>query len=176
MFVFQLVSDEMAKAEFLRVLCRNVANNMFWQDLERYLVHMRPDDLGLAPSDLAVNKTYRSLHRVKKAFSFNKTPTTSRLTRAVSSMISPLTANSINRPHQQHPSHLPQHQEYQEDSRCRDRLVSTPSGDLQNLRLQSCSNLLASATAESPITTRSRAAAQGVTPSRSERYVLFLFF
>ncbi len=76
MFVFQLVSDEMSKAEFLRTLCRNVANAMYRQDPDSYLVHMRPDDLGLATSDLAVNKAYKSLHRVKKAFSFNKTPTT----------------------------------------------------------------------------------------------------
>ncbi len=76
MFVFQLASDEMPKSDFLRAVCRNVANTMFRQDYESYLVYMRPDDLGLATSDLAVNRTYKSLHRVKKAFSFNRTPTT----------------------------------------------------------------------------------------------------
>ena len=76
MFVFRLASDEMSKAEFLRVLCRNVANTMFRQDFETYLVRMRPDDLGLAPSDLVVKKSSRSLHSVKRALSLNKTPTT----------------------------------------------------------------------------------------------------
>jgi len=33
---------------------------------------MRPEDLGLAASDLTLNKGYRSLHKVKKAFSFNR--------------------------------------------------------------------------------------------------------
>ncbi len=84
---------------------------------------------------------------------------TSRLTRAVSSMISPLTANGANRQSHQ------QHQQMDQQLGARDRLMSTPSGDLQNLRLQSCSNLM---TAESPVSTRS-AFAHGVTPSKSER-------
>lgn len=83
MFVFQVMSDsDMSKSNFLKMLCRNVANAMYRPDPDYYLVNMRPDDLGLAPSDLSVNRSYaRSLHKVKKAFSFNKTPTTSRLTR-----------------------------------------------------------------------------------------------
>ncbi len=109
---------------------------MIQQDPEAYLVQMRPDDLGLAPSDLlvtgGVGRAYRSLHRVKKAFSFNRTPTTSRLTRAVSSMISPLTShNSIGRGGNNAGS-------------------VTPSGDLQRMRLQSCSNLLEAEVGSSP--------------------------
>lgn len=138
-------SEDTPKAEFLRQLCRNVANNMYRQDPDAYLVRMRPDDLGLAPGDLSVgNKTYRSLHKVKKAFSFNKTPTSS-LKRAVSSMISPLTSSNL------------------ANGSNRERMGSTPSGDLQNLRLQSCSNLL---NADSPRSTRSGG---GMTPSRSVR-------
>ena len=83
MYVFQMVSDDISKEEFLKSLCRNIANTMYRQDPETYLVHKTPGELELSSSDLSVNKTYRSLHRVKKAFSFNKTPTmnTSRYTR-----------------------------------------------------------------------------------------------
>ena len=73
--------------------------------------------------------------KVKKVFSFNRTPTTSRLTRAVSSMISPLTSSNggLNLNHGQSGSNR----------------RATPSGDLQNLKLQSCTNL-ATAAEESP--------------------------
>ena len=58
--------------------------------------------------------------QVNRAFSFNKTPTSNRLKRAVSSMISPLSSTN--------PNH---------------RMAnSTPSSDLQNLRLASCTNLM----------------------------------
>ena len=58
--------------------------------------------------------------QVNRAFSFNKTPTSNRLKRAVSSMISPLSSTN--------PNH---------------RMAnSTPSNDLQNLRLASCTNLM----------------------------------
>ena len=73
--------------------------------------------------------------KVKKVFSFNRTPTTSRLTRAVSSMISPLTSSNggLNLNNGQSGSNR----------------RATPSGDLQNLKLQSCTNL-ATAAEESP--------------------------
>lgn len=82
MFVFQLVPSEhnsnysvQSKSEFLRLLCRNIANTMYRQEPEAYLVHMTPEDLGLAPSDFNTNtnNVYRSLSKVKKAFSF-RTP------------------------------------------------------------------------------------------------------
>ena len=136
MFVFQIAYDDMTKQEFVKMLCRNVANTMYRPNPDTYLVQMHADDLGLVSSDLNVNKNYRSLHKVKKVFSFNKTPTTSRLTRAVSSMISPLTSSSS------HNQNL---------NLNRERIGSTPSGDLQNLKLQSCSNLL---NAESPRSSR----------------------
>ena len=74
--------------------------------------------------------------KVKKVFSFNRTPTTSRLTRAVSSMISPLTASNGGH-------NLNNAQGGSSNRR------ATPSGDLQNLKLQSCTNL-ATAAEESP--------------------------
>jgi hypothetical protein len=143
MFVFQFVTSDDGKAskeEFLRQLCRNVANTMYRPDPDTYLVRMRPDDLGLSNSDLSVNRNYRNMYKVKKVFSFNRTPTSSRLTRAVSSMISPLTSSNGH-------------------NQMRDRITSTPSGDLQNLRLQSCSNLADAASSssnqtESPRSTR----------------------
>uniref|UniRef100_A0A0K2SYG9 Protein ECT2like [Megachile rotundata] n=1 Tax=Lepeophtheirus salmonis TaxID=72036 RepID=A0A0K2SYG9_LEPSM len=131
MFIFQLTSPDMEKIKFLKMLCRNIANTMCRPDPDTYLTRRRPEELELEPSDLNISnmsRAYVKLHRTKqkvgRAFSFNKTPTNA-LKRAVSSMISPL-AN-------------------------RDRINSTPSGDLQAMRLSSCSNLLS---AESPRSSR----------------------
>ena len=63
--------------------------------------------------------------QVNRAFSFNKTPTGSRLKRAMSSMISPIAPRI----------HYNQHMTSSSVS------GSTPSGDLQNLRLASCASL-----------------------------------
>ena len=61
---------------------------------------------------------------MNRAFSFNKTPTGSRLKRAMSSMISPIAPRM----------HYNQHMSSSVSG-------STPSGDLQNLRLASCASL-----------------------------------
>jgi hypothetical protein len=105
MFVFQVVTEELNKLSFLRLVCRNVANSMYRSDPETYLVRVRPEDLDLSTADLSASKGLRS--KVKKVFSFNKpaTPlrganplqppsTPNRLKRAVSTMISPLTSRS----------------------------------------------------------------------------------
>ena len=63
--------------------------------------------------------------QVNRAFSFNKTPTGSRLKRAMSSMISPIAPRA------------PYNQPVYSSSVS----GSTPSGDLQNLRLASCASL-----------------------------------
>lgn len=148
------------KSDFLRLLSRHVANAMFCQNPDNYTIRMRPEELHLSGPDLNVtsNKGYaRSLNRVKKAFSFNKTPTTSRLTRAVSSMISPLTSSSNHNANNGQPG---------AGAAARDRrLSSTPSGFMQNLRLQSCVDLhapdsISVSSQESPRSTRSFARRQ----------------
>ncbi|XP_059082195.1 protein ECT2-like [Tigriopus californicus] len=150
MYVFQIVSDDMRKTDFLKVLCRNVANTMYRPDPDTYLVKMRSCDLELTTSDLNVNKTYKSLNRVKKALSIHRTPN-NRMTRAVSSMISPLMTSS-----------LPRGSLLLGNSGGRNRLTSTPSGDLKNLRLQSCSDLLS---ADSPRSARASGRAMPPPPS-----------
>ena len=67
---------------------------------------------------------FETLFQVNRAFSFNKTPTGSRLKRAMSSMISPIAPRGPY--HHQHMASVS---------------GSTPSGDLQNLRLASCASL-----------------------------------
>ena len=64
---------------------------------------------------------------MNRAFSFNKTPTGSKLKRAMSSMISPIAPR------------IQYHQPHQSSSVA----GSTPSGDLQNLRLASNAKLIA---------------------------------
>ncbi len=95
MFVFQyLGSDDgaLSKEDFLRLLCRHVANTMYRPDPETYLVRMRPDDLGLSNSDL--NRNYSTMSKVKKALIHRTPSAASRLKRTVSTMISPLTTNN----------------------------------------------------------------------------------
>ena len=73
LFVFQIVSEEVSKSSFIRQLSRGIANTMYRPDPDSYVVHMRPEDLGLSAADFnVVAKDYysRSLSRVKKAFSF----------------------------------------------------------------------------------------------------------
>lgn len=72
MFVFQITSAEVQKSDFLKMLCQHVAKSMYTQDFSTYLAKMLPSELSLASSDLTVNRGYRSLNRVKKAFSFSR--------------------------------------------------------------------------------------------------------
>ena len=70
MFVFQFISSDCDggglpnKEEYLRQLCRNIANTMYRPDPDAYLVRMRPDDLGLNSSDLTASRNYRSMYKV----------------------------------------------------------------------------------------------------------------
>ena len=72
MFVFQFISSDCDngglpnKEEYLRQLCRNIANTMYRPDPDAYLVRMRPDDLGLTTSDLTASRNYRSMYKVGK--------------------------------------------------------------------------------------------------------------
>ena len=92
-----MISDDITKAEFLGIRTRNIANTMYRPDPDYYLVNMHFTQLGLEASDLnAGSRAFRGLNKVKKAFSFKSTPTTSRLTRAVSSIMSPLSTSTAN--------------------------------------------------------------------------------
>ena len=72
MFVFQFISSDCDngglpnKEEYLRQLCRNIANTMYRPDPDAYLVRMCPDDLGLTTSDLTASRNYRSMYKVGK--------------------------------------------------------------------------------------------------------------
>merc|ERR1719438_226829 len=95
---------------FLRTVCRHVSNTLCRPDPDQLLVRLAARDMSLDASDLNVSsfsKALSSFHKTKqkvgRAFSFNKTP--SKMKRAVSSMISPLTSSAkLNRT--QVPGHL----------------------------------------------------------------------
>ena len=66
MFVFQIISEDVEKKDFLGLLCRNVASTMCRPDPDTYLRTMRAEDLGLEPSDFSVSNfssTYRTLQK-----------------------------------------------------------------------------------------------------------------
>jgi len=91
------------KWSFLKTLCRHVSNTLCRPDPDQLLVRLSARDMQFDASDLNVSSFSRALssfHKTKqkvgRAFSFNKTP--SKLKRAVSTVISPLTSSAkINR-------------------------------------------------------------------------------
>ncbi|XP_064092134.1 protein ECT2-like [Macrobrachium nipponense] len=95
LFTFTLTSEETSKAEFLRMLCRTVANVVCRNDVENFLVSMDPHHLDIETSDVSLTNALskalrfatRTGRKVSRAFSFNKSP--SKLKRAVSTVMSP---------------------------------------------------------------------------------------
>ena len=66
MFVFQIVSEDVDKKAFLRLLCRNIASTMCRPDPDTYLRNMSAEELGFEPSDFNVSNfssTYRTLQK-----------------------------------------------------------------------------------------------------------------
>ena len=49
MFVFQMMTEDMDKQEFLKILCRNVASTMCRPDPDTFLRQVMAEDLGLEP-------------------------------------------------------------------------------------------------------------------------------
>lgn len=136
-FTFQLITESQdEKLKFLRSLCRHAANTMCRPDADSLLVRLGARDMDMDASDLNVStlsRTFSSLYKTKqkvgRAFSFNKTP--SKLKRAVSTIISPITGQQG-----QHSGQVTlRTAEY--SSKTLGKQPSTPSESLKELRLES---------------------------------------
>ncbi|GFT90886.1 protein ECT2 [Nephila pilipes] len=114
LYVFILL-DDICKKEFLRILCRQVANSVCKADSENLLAILEPHQLDLPASENTGNALTKALNKTRnklgRALSMRRTPTKRGLSRAVSTIISPL------------------------------RSFSTPSNTISTLRLSSVTNL-----------------------------------
>uniref|UniRef100_A0A3B3V6R6 Epithelial cell transforming 2 n=1 Tax=Poecilia latipinna TaxID=48699 RepID=A0A3B3V6R6_9TELE len=80
LFSFQLVGEEMVKRDWLRTLCRHVANTICRADAEDLIQCTEPDSLQVTTKDMdsTLSKASRAIKKTSKkvtrAFSFTKTP------------------------------------------------------------------------------------------------------
>jgi len=155
-YTLQLVVDTQEdKWAWLKTTCRHVSNTQCRPDPDQLLVRLSARDMSFDASDLNVSSFSRALssfHKTKqkvgRAFSFNKTP--SKLKRAVSTVISPLTSSAkVNR--SQHLGHLGGHLGTPGDSvtELRHEGRSTPLSS-RAMVAQSCVDLMDTAAADSP--------------------------
>ncbi|KAF5305669.1 hypothetical protein FQA39_LY09158 [Lamprigera yunnana] len=94
LFSFAITDDDVDKPIFLKTLCKQMATNACTADSDKFLAYLEPQQLDIDTSDInngTLSKAFKFANRtrlkVRRAFSFNKTP--SKLKRAVSSMMSP---------------------------------------------------------------------------------------
>uniref|UniRef100_A0A803J8R0 Epithelial cell-transforming 2 n=1 Tax=Xenopus tropicalis TaxID=8364 RepID=A0A803J8R0_XENTR len=80
LFSFQLTTEELPKVDWLKMLCRHVANTICKADAENLIYSTDPDSLEVSTKDVdstlsrasrAIKKTSK---KVTRAFSFTKTP------------------------------------------------------------------------------------------------------
>ncbi|XP_066591325.1 protein ECT2 isoform X2 [Prorops nasuta] len=101
LFSFTIIDEEVNKANYLRTLCRQMANTVCKADADTFLISLDSHQLEIDTSDVALgtlSKAFkfasRTRMKVGRAFSFNKTP--SKLKRAMSTMMSPFgSTNSL---------------------------------------------------------------------------------
>ncbi|XP_076289624.1 protein ECT2-like isoform X4 [Lasioglossum baleicum] len=114
LFSFTITDEEVNKTNYLRTLCRQMANTVCKADADTFLICLDSHQLEIDTSDVALgtlSKAFKSLFhnfyleymdpfasrtrmKVGRAFSFNKTP--SKLKRAMSTMMSPFgSTNSL---------------------------------------------------------------------------------
>nr|XP_012150551.1 PREDICTED: protein ECT2 isoform X8 [Megachile rotundata] len=114
LFSFTITDEEVNKTNYLRTLCRQMANTVCKADADTFLISLDSHQLEIDTSDVALgtlSKAFKSLFhnfyleymdpfasrtrmKVGRAFSFNKTP--SKLKRAMSTMMSPFgSTNSL---------------------------------------------------------------------------------
>ncbi|XP_035997519.1 protein ECT2 isoform X3 [Fundulus heteroclitus] len=80
LFSFQLTGEEMVKSDWLRTLCRHVANTICRADAEDLIQCTDPDSLQVSTKDMdsTLSKASRAIKKTSKkvtrAFSFTKTP------------------------------------------------------------------------------------------------------
>ncbi|KAK0172341.1 hypothetical protein PV328_005674 [Microctonus aethiopoides] len=94
LFSFTICDEEVNKTNYLRTLCRQMANTVCKADADTFLISLDSHQLEIDTSDVALgtlSKAFkfasRTRMKVGRAFSFNKTP--SKLKRAMSTMMSP---------------------------------------------------------------------------------------
>ncbi|XP_063973705.1 protein ECT2 isoform X8 [Diachasmimorpha longicaudata] len=107
LFSFTITDEEVSKNNYLKTLCRQMANTVCKADADTFLISLDSHQLEIDTSDVALgtlSKAFKSLFhnfyleymdpfatrtkmKVGRAFSFNKTP--SKLKRAMSTMMSP---------------------------------------------------------------------------------------
>ncbi|XP_051158794.1 protein ECT2 isoform X3 [Leptopilina boulardi] len=94
LFSFTITDEEVNKTNYLRTLCRQMANTVCKPDADTFLISLDSHQLEIDTSDVALgtlSKAFkfasRTRMKVGRAFSFNKTP--SKLKRAMSTMMSP---------------------------------------------------------------------------------------
>ncbi|XP_015113706.1 protein ECT2 isoform X2 [Diachasma alloeum] len=94
LFSFTITDEEVSKNNYLKTLCRQMANTVCKADADTFLISLDSHQLEIDTSDVALgtlSKAFKFATRTKmkvgRAFSFNKTP--SKLKRAMSTMMSP---------------------------------------------------------------------------------------
>lgn len=128
LYYFTILDDDANKMNFLRTLCRQMANTVCQADADSFLACLDGQQLNIKGTDSNTGGTLskasfyklaeKTRMKVGRAFSFNKTP----LKRAVSSMMSPF-GSSAN---------------------------LTPSSQLAQMRLASCNNINVSTNIKTP--------------------------
>ncbi|KAI4492069.1 hypothetical protein M0802_010077 [Mischocyttarus mexicanus] len=101
LFSFTIIDEDVNKTNYLRTLCRQMANTVCKADADTFLISLDSHQLEIDTSDVALgtlSKAFkfasRTRRKVGRAFSFNKTP--SKLKRAMSTMMSPFgSTNSL---------------------------------------------------------------------------------
>ncbi|XP_044731257.1 protein ECT2 isoform X2 [Chrysoperla carnea] len=149
LYYFTVLEDEINKTNFLRTLCRQMANTVCQADADSFLACLDAHQLNIKSMDgasgtLSKANLYKLAEKTRmkvgRAFSFNKTP----LKRAVSTMMSPFGSNAN----------------------------LTPSSQLAQMRLASCNNIneLGGGNAGSPSSTDTLVAPLSVQPTRKAKY------
>ncbi|XP_061931384.1 protein ECT2 isoform X7 [Apis cerana] len=101
LFSFTITDEDVNKTNYLRTLCRQMANTVCKADADTFLISLDSHQLEIDTSDVALgtlSKAFkfasRTRMKVGRAFSSNKTP--SKLKRAMSTMMSPFgSTNSL---------------------------------------------------------------------------------
>lgn len=149
LYYFTVLEDEINKTNFLRTLCRQMANTVCQADADSFLACLDAHQLNIKSMDgasgtLSKANLYKLAEKTRmkvgRAFSFNKTP----LKRAVSTMMSPFGSNAN----------------------------LTPSSQLAQMRLASCNNIneLGGGNAGSPSSADTLVAPLSVQPTRKAKY------
>ncbi|XP_059478644.1 protein ECT2 [Neocloeon triangulifer] len=119
-YLFAWTNEEVNKTNFLKTLCRQLANTVCRTDADSFLAMLDPAQLDIEFADAGsmgtLSKAFKFASKTRKkvgrAFSFNRTP--SKLKRAVSTVMSPFGSSLGN---------------------------ATPCSQLEHMRLASCTSL-----------------------------------